>query len=287
MPRTPYIPGENQRKLIAQLMEIISKNGYLLSPLPPIFISYEPPPIFVKYPGSEENPGKSPDIISIEEWLGVYRPRPEEIVIYERGIQWRGHRFDEEQLFNVVLIHEIAHWITHKLYQPGLSAWKTDLYVWGEVDVHEGWAQLMTWWIANQVKGEFKHTFKTLNRNQSPPYRVFERFKSVPINRVMASLGRLRSLSSPVRLQDWEEAMGYAEWMAFAVWNDFLRTMLDAGMTMEEIWGFQEVRDFVDTEWKKFAEWGECVECALGYGFTAEQLQKHPAFTSPKIKDGL
>ena len=129
-------------------MEIISKSGYLSSNLPSIFISYELPP-FVKFLEAEggeveEDPGKSPDIISIEEWCGVYLPRSEKIVIYERGIRWQGHRFDEEQLFNVVLIHEIAHWITHKLHQPGLSAWETDLYALGERDVHEGWAQLMT-----------------------------------------------------------------------------------------------------------------------------------------------
>ena len=75
--------------------------------------------------------------------------------------------------------------------------------------------------------------------------------------------------------------------MAFAVWNDFLRAMFDAGVTMKEIRDFQEVRDFVDTEWEKFAEWTECVACALTYGFTAGQLQRNPMFMSPLIKDGL
>ena len=293
MDRTSYTPEQNEKELITILMEIMKKGGYSPSELPPIFVSSETPPIFKEYPELEENHGGIPqDKISIEELLGVYLSRPEEIVIYERGIRWLGHSFEEEQLFSVVLIHEIAHWITHKLEHPESSTWETSLYDSAERDVHEGWAQLMTWWVANRVGGKFKQTFEKLNKKQSPPYQVFERFKSVPINRVIASLGKLRCFSSGARLQDWEEVIGYAEWMAFTVWNYFLRKMFDAGITMEEIHGFQEVGDFVNTkcvnmEWEKFAEWSECVLCALNYGFSAKNLQDNPAFTSPLIKEGL
>ena len=248
-PRVSYSPNENERELIARLMEITGKNGYLPTALPPIFVSSETPPIFVAYPEWEEegddqrqnrrnrNDGneeriprnrerreriprnrerreriprnqerRRPETISIEELLGVYQPRHERIVIYERGIRWRRDRFDEEWLFAVVLIHEIGHWITHMLPKLGMPTWATDLYVLGEMDVHEGWAQLMTCWIAEQVGGKFKETFGALNRNQSPPYRVFEQFKDEPKDKVMASLEQLRLLSWPARLQDWKKA---------------------------------------------------------------------------------
>ena len=58
--------------------------------------------------------------------------------------------FDKEWLSAVVLIHEIGHWITHQLPKPGVPTWRTDLYDSSERYVHEGWAQLITWWIANQ-----------------------------------------------------------------------------------------------------------------------------------------
>ena len=62
--------------------------------------------------------------------------------------------------------------------KPGVPTWPTDLYGSSEErNVHEGWAQLITWWIADQVDGEFKRTFEKLNKMQSPPYRVFEQFK--------------------------------------------------------------------------------------------------------------
>ena len=212
-------PNRNERQLIERLMEITGRNGYLSAALPPILLSSETPPIFVKYPELEEEGGneehelprdrepRRPETISIEEFLGVYQPQHEQIIIYERGIRWRKHRLNEEWLFAVVLIHEIGHWITHRLPKPGIPTWATNLYVLGEKDLHEGWAQLMTWWIADQVGGEFKQTFEKLNRNQSPPYRVFEQFKYEPIDEVMASLEKLRLLSHPACLQDWKDAI--------------------------------------------------------------------------------
>ena len=224
--RIRYNPNENERELIARLMEITSRSGYLPAALPPIFVSSETPPIFVSYPELEEEDNRAgnrdergedriprnrersqPETVSIEELLGVYQPQHEQIIIYEKGIRWRGHRLDEEWLFAVVLIHEIGHWITHILPKPNIPAWKTDLYIQGEADVKEGWAQLMTYWIANQVGGKFKRTFEELNKNQSPPYRVFEQFKDEPIDKVMASLEKLRLLSWPSRLQDWRKAI--------------------------------------------------------------------------------
>lgn len=224
--RIPYTPNSNERELIARIMEITRRSGYLPAALPPIFISYETPPIFIAYPELEEDDGenqirkdreprrdnqiprnrerRSPETISIEELLGVYQSRHQQIVIYERGIKWRSHRLDEEWLRSVVLIHEIGHWITHVLAKPGVPTWSTDLFALSEADLKEGWAQLITWWIAAQVGGPFRHTFEKLNQNQSSPYRVFEDFKDEPIDKVMESLERLRHLSWPGRLQDWK-----------------------------------------------------------------------------------
>jgi len=222
--RIPYTPNSNERELIARLMEITNRSGYLPAALPPIFVSYETPPIFISYPELEYDDNEDqiprnenqiprnlerrrPETISIEELLGVYQSRHEQIVIYERGIKWRGHRYDEEWLRAVVLIHEISHWITHVLPKPGVPTWPTDLFALSETDLKEGWAQLITWWIAKQVGGPFKETFEKLNQNQSPPYHVFEQFEDEPIDKVIASLERLRLLSWPARLQDWEKVL--------------------------------------------------------------------------------
>ena len=228
--RIPYTPNSNERELIARVMEITGRSGYLPAALPPIFISYETPPIFIAYPELEDDDNdnqtprdyerrreenqiprnrerQKPETISIEELLGVYQSRHQQIIIYERGIKWRRHRLDEEWLRTVVLIHEIGHWITHVLPKPGMPTWSTDLFALSETDLKEGWAQLITWWVADQVGGPFRETFEELNRGQSPPYRVFEQFKGEPVDKVMESLERLRFLSWPARLQDWKRTL--------------------------------------------------------------------------------
>ena len=223
-PAVPYAPNGNERELTARLMEMAALGGYEPAALPRILLSFEPPPIFISHPELEDeedrtdDPSNSriprnrerrrPETISIEELLGAYQARHERIVLYERGIQWRRHGLDPDWLRAVVLIHEIGHWITHVLPKPGTPAWNTDLYVLGERDVHEGWAQLLTWWVADQVGGSFRSTFEKLNRNQSSPYRVFEDFKGLAKERVMASLEGLRTLAWPARLQDWRRLLG-------------------------------------------------------------------------------
>ena len=222
--RIPYSPNGDERELIARLMEITRQSGYLPAALPPILISSETPPIFVSYPGLEgdeeywdergeesiprnRDRGK-PKTISIEELLGVYQPQLQQIIIYERGIKWLVRKgFDEEWLSAVVLIHEIGHWITHQLPKPGVPTWPTDLYASSKEEVREGWAQLITWWIADQVGEKFKDTFEKLNKNQPSPYRVFKQFKMEPIDKVMASLEKLRLLQWPARLEDWKKAL--------------------------------------------------------------------------------
>lgn len=228
--RIPYTPNNNERELIARVMEITRRSGYLPTALPPIFISYDPPPIFIAYPELEDYDNENqiprnreqrndeshlprnrerrrPETISIEELLGVYQPQHQQIIIYERGIKWRSHLRDPEWLRSVVLIHEIGHWITHVLPKPGVPSWSTDLFSLSEMDVKEGWAQLITWWIAEQVEGAFKNTFEELNEWQSSPYRVFEQFKDEPRVKVMESLEKLRLLLYPARLQDWKKEL--------------------------------------------------------------------------------
>lgn len=217
-------PDPDERKLIALLMKITRENGYSSSALPLIFVSSETPPIFVDHPEWEEDEEnwderdkdwrlrnrerRKPEKISIERLLGCYDPRLQRIIIFERGIKWMVREgFKEKWLFAVVLIHEIGHWITHQLPKPGVPTWRTDLYDLSEPAVHEGWAQLITSWIADQVKGKFKCTFEKLNERQSWPYDVFKQFKGKPPNEVMASLEKLRLLQRRARLEDWKKAL--------------------------------------------------------------------------------
>lgn len=220
--RIPYTPNRDERELIARLIDKARQSGFRLASLPPIFLSTEAPPLFIAYPELEDkkklNNGRSkclippsrqrgrPETISIEEVLGCYLASKEQIILYARGLRWYAREKDlnEDLLRAVVLLHEIGHWITHLLPKPGVPEWPLEPYKLTEEDVHEGWAQLMAWWVVEEVKGEIKGVFDKLNISQPAPYRVYEQFKSKPINVVMASLERLRQLKWPARIEDWE-----------------------------------------------------------------------------------
>lgn len=228
----PYIPTRDERELIARVMDIFRRNGYQSTRLPEIYISHEIPPLFVSYPELEEDlkekhPQKEekesiipknrqrgrPETISIEELLGCYIPNSK-IILYARGIKWFTRKYlrtdaphtmqDLEALLQaVVLIHEIGHWVTHLLPKPYVPIWPTELYKLTSEEVHEGWAQLITWWVVEQVDGKIKEIFEELNTHQSHPYKVYEEFKSKNIKSVVNSLENLRRLSWPARLEDW------------------------------------------------------------------------------------
>lgn len=211
-------------------MDKTRQGGFRPGSLPEIFLSFEAPPLFVAYPELEEEGKESeptpdpteadrepliprnkqrgrPETISIEQVLGCYVPTPNpKIILYARGLSWfaKKSRLDENLLRAVVLAHEVGHWVTHLLPKPGVPEWQLDLYKLTEEGVHEGWAQLITWWVAKEVGGDLKWTFEALNGSQSAPYRVYEKFKDKPVSSLMASLERLRELNGPAGVEDWE-----------------------------------------------------------------------------------
>lgn len=173
-----------------------------------------------RVPRNPERP--EPETISIEEVLGLYLPHEQEILLFERGIRWYAnrHKLDPAWLLDVVLVHEFGHRLTHALPGPGRDSWPTERYVPTTVEVHEGWAQLITSWVARGLYrsatahrgNEFSLTFEELNRCQSPAYHVFEEFENEDRGRVMRSLECLRQRSGPAQLDDWKREIGH--WFA-------------------------------------------------------------------------
>lgn len=226
LPRTSrivFIPTRDERELIARVMDKFRANGYMLSALPQIYLSFEAPPLFVAYPELEEEEieerrpeqrepyiprnreRRRPELISIEELLGCYLPNPQ-IILYQRGLKWcaRRYDFDEELLRGIVLVHEIGHWVTHLLPKPGVPSWSTELYKLTSTEVKEGWAQLITWWVIDEIGGRIRHFFEELNRLQPHPYHIYEEFKSYSVDSLINSLEMLRQLHWPAGINDWK-----------------------------------------------------------------------------------
>ena len=225
----PYYLNRDEKELIARAIDKFRRNGYSFAPLPEIYLSYETPPLFVAYPELEEEleeeikrrreieekhviprnrERRRPETISIEEVLGCYVPN-QKIILYARGISWFARRYgiEENLLRMVVLLHEIGHWITHLLPKPGASSWPTEFFIETSEEVKEGWAQLITYWVVDEIGGKIKDAFEKLNRSQSSAYRVYEIFKDKDINSVVDSLEKLRMLNKPATLDDWKRIM--------------------------------------------------------------------------------
>ena len=72
------------------------------------------------------------------------------------------------------------------------------------MEVHEGWAQIITWWVVDEINGKINEVFEELNKHQSQPYRVYEEFKKNSENSVINSLEMLRQLHCPAGINDWK-----------------------------------------------------------------------------------
>ncbi|MBK7035857.1 MAG: hypothetical protein IPH42_05830 [Bacteroidetes bacterium] len=137
--------------------------------------------------------------------LGLYCPEDEKIILFTNRIKDAAEdlKIKNELLQQIVLLHEIGHWISHKLAYKKKD-WELDKYNKATVGVHEGLAQLYTWWVVENFL-ELKEPFNTLNEHQSPPYLVWKYF----INSSPKSLVILREFES-VTKENW---LSYDFWI--------------------------------------------------------------------------
>ncbi|GIX41922.1 MAG: hypothetical protein KatS3mg129_1655 [Leptospiraceae bacterium] len=200
-----YIPTKSEIDLIAIALYYFLTHGFLSAPLPQIYLSFKEPPLLKEALSKEEIP--------IEKVLGEYIAEPYPVIIlYQKGIRECSLRFhfDEELLRAIVLIHEVGHWITHLLPEKNSPSWPITNYKNTSSEVHEGWAQLITYFVVLDVletRGEIKNVFLKLLNFQPPQYHVFKKFTKfikIDIEKVIQSLIKLRELNRPATLEDWE-----------------------------------------------------------------------------------
>lgn len=146
--------------------------------------------------------------ITTEMLLGVYISDERKIVLYERGINWSRRKSPKalRRLFEVVLIHELVHWMTHQMGMVFSATWSTKRYSATDEYVHEGWAQLITWWLV-QHNPELRQSFVMLNDVQRSPYHYYRKFVNIPPEYMMQSLEYSRVLGWPVHAEDWYDVI--------------------------------------------------------------------------------
>jgi hypothetical protein len=202
-----YNITDYEKYIIDLLMEKTRQGGYKSAKLPKIYLSFEKPPIFLSDPRLEKD--YIPDFLPIEELLGCYIPGLKIVILYDIGLEWYSikRNINKDCLRAVVLVHEIAHWISHLLPKRGITKWPLEFYNDTDINVHEGWAQLLTYWVVKEEGGDIKNTFQKLNTNQPAPYKIYENFTKYWIEEIMDSLAHLRTLGRPAKLQDWQAVL--------------------------------------------------------------------------------
>ena len=191
--------------LLEKLQEILSGANLTLDEMPDVCITYELPRSFKLVDNHEE--GDLGDLFDTENLLGYYIPKKQEINLMELGIQWcaKELNIDVDLLREIVFIHELGHYMQHKMPCYQTQEWKYDLYIrsYTPIDLQEGWAQLMAAWVVKD-KEDYSHVFQSLIAVQSAPYHVFKDYERDPYRRILNSLDGLRQLGRPAKITDWE-----------------------------------------------------------------------------------
>lgn len=230
---TFYFLDENEKELIRRAILVFKNNGYLMKSMPNILLSYEDPPFFILYPHliEKEEQKSSNEIDEVprqksneqeifydtELLLGIYKIYPQNhIVLYEKGIEWcaKKLKLDYEYLKWNVLVHEIGHWITHTFYKDNWEGWEDSRYLKTEENVHEGWAQLIAYWVIKSLEKDNKNThdelinvFEKLKDKQREPYKKYEEFKKEDKSKVINTLKDLRSKVEGAKFSEWKEIL--------------------------------------------------------------------------------
>jgi len=138
----------------------------------------------------EENKGK----VQIDKVFGEYFPEKRIIVIYYLEIEefTTDYHRDFRNLFIIILVHEFSHWITHRLSYNGNHRWNLKKYINADESVHEGYAQLLTYWAIREY-AELFNDFEWLNEKHQPEvYRIYKKFQKCHPDLMINSLKELR-----------------------------------------------------------------------------------------------
>ena len=114
---------------------------------------------------------------------------------------------DTSHLINVIIVHELAHWLVHSWSHRGLGE-KDEMTAWYQStggDVHEAWAQLLTYLVCSGDEG-ITRTFEKLLSHQPSVYRFWKKVYDAcgaDVARLMKSLRGMRQGKTAVSLNDW------------------------------------------------------------------------------------
>ena len=195
-------------ELLKKLKGILKKYKLSFKEMPKVYISFEIPTSFKLVETNDEGDGKT--LFDTENLLGIYDPSKQEIHLYYFGIQWCANQLiiDADLLYEIVFIHELGHYMQHKMPCYKTEEWEDELYIksYSPIDIQEGWAQLMDAWTVEGLQ-DYSDVFQKLVDVQSGPYHVFKKYVKYEKRSILKSLDGLRSLGTPAKIDDWDKLL--------------------------------------------------------------------------------
>ena len=192
--------------LLKKLQVILHAEGLSLNTIPKVYISYEVPMSLRLVENRDDNG----NLFDTENLLGYYIPSSQEIVLLEQGIRWFAARFsvNADLLREIVFIHEMGHYMQHKMPCYQTQEWDDVLYndSYSPIDLQEGWAQLMDAWAVKNEK-HYSDVFNKLVSKQRAPYLVFQNYEQYKYHSILQSLDGLRQLNRPAAIEDWDRLL--------------------------------------------------------------------------------
>jgi hypothetical protein len=133
------------------------------------------------------------------------------ITIYVRAVERCADalRLPHRDVFLIVLIHEIAHFLVHSLPDSTSDSkrepWPREAYEKTTSQVREGLAQLLTHLTVGRFNDHHSRTFETLVDSQSPDYQAFRDVLAVTDDesRLLRSLVQLRLNPDGATMSEW------------------------------------------------------------------------------------
>lgn len=219
----------DEKALVEILFQIMMEGGFeRIDLLGNIMDSEGDPPDFAAGDELEQN-------YDIEGALGLYVPSEPKIILYEKGIAAcsRDLGINAHVLRALVLIHELSHWAMHLLpYRDCRTVnprWERycsceDIRIIKAAKIHEGWAQLLAWWVVDQAAtaGDpiYRDAFLKLNERQSSAYHEYQEFLTEDRSILLKALVELRMLGT--------EDLGdrhWKVWLSCEHWRDYLTSL--------------------------------------------------------------
>jgi hypothetical protein len=214
--------------LIDKLLKEFKTKGWDINEIQSIFHHYHWPKIIL----SEEKPKfaifstieqpiqsdevNSDNFNSSIDFLGQYFPFEKEILLYLLAIEDTAKKYTKlkktkdvkavvEQITQIVLIHEISHWLVISVNDANGKSFYDDVKkeelrykVPEEINFHEGLAEYFTWYILSHNKVDLS-LYNWLNENAPKQYQVYSEIKEKQIQTVIEVI----SISREKEIQDW------------------------------------------------------------------------------------